>query len=111
MNKSHRLRVVRAGGMTMSVARYTARNAVFGFLVALPLIGALLFQWDVLRPLVEREASAALGRAVRIGHLDVALARQPVVVFERVAIANPDEFPADSTMATIDRLAARVDLD
>src|SRR5258706_10746470 len=93
----------------MSVARYTAHNAALGFLVALPFTVALFFQWDVLRPLVESQASARLGRPVQIGHLGVELARNPRVILERIAIANPADFPAESMMASIDRLAIQLD--
>jgi uncharacterized protein involved in outer membrane biogenesis len=94
----------------MSVARYTARNAVLGLLVALPVVTALFFEWDVLIPLVERYASAAVGRPVHVGHLAVEFARQPRVIAERITVGNPDDFPADSTMASIERLAVRVDV-
>jgi uncharacterized protein involved in outer membrane biogenesis len=94
----------------MSVARYTARNAFLGLVVALPVTVALFFEWDVLIPLVERYASASLGRPVHVGHLAVELAQQPRVIAERITLANPDDFPPDSTMASIERLAVRVDV-
>jgi uncharacterized protein involved in outer membrane biogenesis len=93
-----------------SAVRYIARNAALGLLVALPVAVALFFEWDVLIPLVERYASASLGRPVHIGHLRVELAQRPRIVAERITLANPDDFPADSTMASIDRLAVRLDV-
>src|SRR5258707_4268898 len=94
----------------MSVGRHTARCALLGPVVALPIVTALFFEWDVLIPLVERYASASLGRPVHVGHLAVELAQQPRVIVERITVGNPDEVPADSTLASIERLAVRVDV-
>jgi uncharacterized protein involved in outer membrane biogenesis len=70
---------------------------------------ALLWDWDWFRPLIERQASAATGRTVRLGHFDVHLSRRPQLVLEHIALANPEGFPADSNTATIDRLALRIE--
>jgi len=69
----------------------------------------LLWDWNWFRPLLERQASAAIGRTVRLGHFDVQLARQPQLVLERIALANPAGFPVDSDTATIDRVAIRIE--
>ncbi len=69
----------------------------------------LLWDWDWFRPVLERQASAALGRPVRLGHFDVHLSRRPQLVLERIALANPAGFPAGSDTATIDRLAIRIE--
>jgi len=79
-------------------------------IAALLLLGmALLWDWNWLRPLVAREASEALGRRVTLGHFEVHLSRYPQLVLEHIAVANPDDLPADSSLATIDRLAIRID--
>ncbi len=94
----------------MSVARYTARNAALGLLIALPVATVLFFDWDALLPVVESMASTRMGRPIHIGHLAVELAQQPRIVLERIAVDNPDGFPAGSTMASVERLAIRVDI-
>jgi uncharacterized protein involved in outer membrane biogenesis len=74
-------------------------------------IVAVVFVWDWnwLRPVVEQQASSALGRPVTIGHFALEVARYPRLVLDNVAIANPPESPADGRLGTIDRLAVRVD--
>ncbi|MDB5988524.1 MAG: AsmA family protein [Nevskia sp.] len=79
-----------------------------GIFVALLLALILLWDWNWLRPLLEQQASAALGRSVSIGHFEVHLARHPQLVADHVTVANPEDFPAASRMATIDRLAIRI---
>ena len=80
-----------------------------GVTAALLLALVLLWDWNWLRPLVEKQAAAALGRRVTLGHFDVHLARHPQLVLDHLALANPDGFPADSSLLTIDRLAIRID--
>ncbi len=80
----------------------------FGIFLALLIALILLWDWNWFRPLVEHQASAALGRKVTLGHFDVYLARHPQLVADKIAIANPDEFPVDSSLATVDRLAIRI---
>jgi AsmA family protein len=70
----------------------------------------LLWDWNWFRPLVEAQASSALGRPVGIGHFDVRLARRPLLVFDNVTVANPQNFPGGPQMGKIDRLSVRVDL-
>ena len=82
---------------------------VLGAVVVLLAALVLLWDWNWFRPLVEAQASSALGRKVTLGHFDIRLARYPQLVLDRIAVANPDEFPPDSSMATIDRLAIRID--
>ncbi len=55
----------------------------------------LLWDWDWFIPLVERQASSALGRKVTISHLHVHLGRNTTVQADDVVVANPDGFPAD----------------
>ena len=92
----------------------TRRSRLWTIGVGTPLLVILLlvlfWDWNWLRPLVEAQASAALGRPVGIGHFDVRLARRPLLVFDNVTIANPDKFPGDKQMGKIDRLSVRVDV-
>jgi AsmA family protein len=83
-------------------------QVLLGVLVLLAAL-ALLWNWNWFRPLVERQASAALGRKVTLGHFDVRLGRYPQLVLDQLALANPDDFPAGSNTATVDRLAVRID--
>ncbi len=78
-------------------------------IAAVLLAVALLWDWNWFRPLVAREASTAIGRRVTLGHLDVHLSRQPQIVLEQIAVANPDDLPPQSKLATIDRLTIRID--
>ncbi len=77
----------------------------FGVVVVAAGIGAALFQWDWLIPLVDRQASAALGRPVTISHLHVHLGRDTRIEADGVVIANPDGWPGGGNFATADRLA------
>ncbi len=82
---------------------------VLGIVVVLLVALVLLWDWNWFRPLVAAQASAALGRRVTLGHFDVHLSRYPQLVLDRIAVANPDDLPPDSNLATIDRLAVRID--
>ncbi len=82
---------------------------VLGGVIALLALAVFLFQWDWLIPLVNKQASAALGRPVSITHLHVKLGRVPHIVAEGVTIANPPDWPGGGNFATIDRLAVDVD--
>jgi uncharacterized protein involved in outer membrane biogenesis len=73
------------------------------------LLLAVLWDWNWLRPLVERQASAALGRAVTLQHFDVEPGWHPRLIADGVAVANPDEFPQGSKLGSIERLAIRID--
>ncbi len=71
------------------------------------MIGALavFWNWDWFIPIVESKASAALGRAVTIGHLQVHLGRIVEVDAADVTIANPPDWPTtDAKFATIQTL-------
>ncbi|PTU30182.1 AsmA family protein [Stenotrophobium rhamnosiphilum] len=73
------------------------------------LLLVLLWDWNWFKPLVESQASASLGRKVTIGHMDVALSRQPLIVLDNIVIANPSEFPTDGAFSTIAQLSLRID--
>lgn len=78
------------------------------FALALAVLVAV-FDWNWFKPLVERQASAALSRQVTIGDFHVELGWTPRIVAERVVVANPPDWPGGGNFATIDRLAVDVD--
>ena len=67
-------------------------------MVALAVLVAV-WDWDWFRPLVAREASAALGRKVTMQHFVLRLGRQAVAVVDGMQIANPDGFVQDAPLA------------
>ena len=88
------------------------------WLMAAPLIGVglvvligLIWDWNWFRPLVERIISVQLDRTVQLGHFDIKdfLSREPLIVFDAIAVGNPADFPSGTQLGTIDRLSARVD--
>jgi uncharacterized protein involved in outer membrane biogenesis len=79
------------------------------FLFALVLL-AVFWDWNWFRPIVEAQASAALGRPVTLQHFDLQPGRQTVAIADGVTVANPAGFPSDKPFATIDRLAVTVDV-
>ena len=80
-----------------------------GGVVALLALAVFLFRWDWLIPIVNAQASAALGRPVTVSHLSVKLGRVPHVVVEGITIANPEGWPGGGNFATVERLALDVD--
>jgi uncharacterized protein involved in outer membrane biogenesis len=89
------------------VPRWSIILAGLGVVV---LAAVLLFRWDWLIPLVQAQASAALHRPVRIGHLEVSLGRVTTVTASDVTVADPDGFPADQHFAQLGQLAVSVDV-
>ena len=73
------------------------------------LLLALLWDWDWFRPLVERQASAALGRAVTLQRFDVELGRYPRLTADGLAVANPPDWPSDGHLLRVEHIAVRVD--
>jgi uncharacterized protein involved in outer membrane biogenesis len=73
----------------------------------LVIIAALIWfwNWDWFIPIVESQASSALGRQVAIQHLHVRLGRVTEVAATGITIANPENFSSDfGALATIDQL-------
>ena len=75
-----------------------------GLVLAILVLAVALFQWDWLIPIVNRQASAALGRPVTIQHLHVSLGRTTRIEADGLVIANPDGWPGGGNFATADRL-------
>ena len=82
---------------------------VLGAVVLLIAAGVALFQWDWLIPVVDKYASSALGRPVRITHLHVKLGRVPHIVADGVTIANPPDWPGGGNFATAEHLTIDFD--
>ncbi|MBV8915134.1 MAG: AsmA family protein, partial [Acetobacteraceae bacterium] len=82
---------------------------VLGGIVVVLAVGAALFQWDWLIPLVDARASAALGRPVKVAHLHVRLGRVPRVVADGVVIGNPPDWPGGGDFATAEHLTIDAD--
>ena len=74
-------------------------------------IGVLVavWDWDWFRPLIEREASAALGRPVTLQHFGLRLGRQTVAVADGVRIANPEAFAQEPPLAVAERLTVTIE--
>lgn len=86
-------------------------NELGGLIVLVAAIVALVWLWDWnwLRPMVERQAGNALGRTVRIGSLDVRGWRHPTIVLEQIRIDNPDGFARESGFGRMERLEVTFD--
>ena len=99
-----------SGAPAKSRRRRVPRSLVaLGVVVLAIVLLAVFWDWNWFRPLAESQASAYLGRKVTIRNLDVKLSRTPQVILDGIAIANPDGFPPDSHLATMDRLAVTLD--
>lgn len=71
----------------------------------------LLWDWNWFKPLLERRATAAIGRSVQIGDLDVALSSQPLIRLEAITVANPESFADDpAPFASVERIHLRLGL-
>lgn len=80
---------------------------------AILLVAALwwAWNWNWFKPLVERKASSALGRSVRIAALSLHDWRRPVVILHGIEIDNPSGFPGETRFGGIERLELTLDLD
>jgi uncharacterized protein involved in outer membrane biogenesis len=80
-------------------------------IAVLVLLLIIFWSWDWFIPLVDSQASAAIGRKVTIQHLHIQLGRVTTVRATGVQIANPDGFPAsDPQFVTADALVIRADI-
>ncbi len=83
---------------------------VLGILAVAIIALILLWRWDWFVPLVDREASAVLGRKVTVQHLHVRLGRTTLITVDSVRVENPQGFPVDPPFATIDHLSVGFEL-
>ena len=79
------------------------------FVVAIVAVVAL-WDWDWFLPIVERKASAEIGRHVTAKHLHVQLGRVTTVALDDVEIANADGFDAQTPFAHADKLTVLADV-
>jgi AsmA family protein len=71
----------------------------------------IFWRWDWFIPIVESQASSAIGRKVTIAHLHVRLGRTTRIIADDVTVANPDGFPADvPPLAKVAHLGVLVDV-
>ncbi len=77
------------------------------FVLAIAILIAV-WQWDWFIPLVDAQASAALGRKVTIQHLHVHLGGTTLITADGVRVESPPGFPADQPLATMDHLTVGV---
>ena len=79
-------------------------------LVGLPTL-AVMAAPTLLRPLIEHEASAALGRQVIIDSVHLQFGNQITVVLKNLVVGNPEGFPAQAEpFARIAHLSIRLDV-
>jgi uncharacterized protein involved in outer membrane biogenesis len=80
-------------------------------LAVLILLLIIFWNWDWFIPIVDSQASAAIGRKVTIQHLHVQLGRVTTVRATGITIANPDGFPAsDPQFVTADALVVQANI-
>ena len=83
---------------------------VLGTFVVACIAVIALWDWDWFLPLVDRQASSAIGRKTTAQHLHVRFGRTTVVALDGVQIAAADGYPADKPFATADKLTVAVDV-
>lgn len=75
------------------------------------LLLVLLWDWNWFKPLIERQASQAVGRTVAIDDLEVTLSWHPDVILSGITLANPEGFMAGAApLASINRVMLRFGL-
>lgn len=79
-----------------------------GTIIGLIILLIILWQWDWFIPLVDRQASAAIGRQVTIAHLHVRLGRVTRIIADDVRVAGTDQFP--KPLASAQHLTVNVEL-
>jgi uncharacterized protein involved in outer membrane biogenesis len=74
------------------------------------IVAAILSAPAWLKPVIERQASTALGHRVHIAHLAIRPTLHPTITLKGVEVANPQGFPQNRALATVERLSITVDL-
>ena len=83
---------------------------VFGVIFALVLIAILSFDWNMLKPYVERQVTEKTGREFLIkGNLDISLSLNPRISAEGLSLANAD-WGTEQPMLGINKIAFRISL-
>src|SRR3954447_6712628 len=89
---------------------HKAALAILGTITIALVLLIAVWNWDWFIPFAERQATAALGRPVSIHHLNVTLARNPVLGVGGPVIGNPAGSPAAlPPLARIERLGVTLD--
>ncbi len=90
------------------------RGRIFGSLLGIFVVAVValvvFWRWDWFIPLVESEASSALGRKVTIAHLHVQLGRVTTIIVDNPVVAEPAGFPEDKPFATAQTLTITSDV-
>ena len=79
-----------------------------GLLLTLTIVISALFEWNWLKPMLEAQTSAAMGRPAHIANLRVDFHWLPVVHVEGFQVGNPPGFDGPD-LASIDDLAIEVE--
>ena len=97
----------------MSIRPKTVKKTIlliFGALFLLAIIFAIWFDWNMLKPYVERQVTEKTGREFTIrGDLDVSLSLNPLVSIGGLSLANA-EWGTQQPMLDVDKAAFRVSL-
>ncbi len=78
-----------------------------GFVLVVALL-IVFWDWDWFLPIVERQASNALGRPVTATHLHVHLGRVTTATLDDVVVAEPRDFAGEPPVATVKHLTVAV---
>ena len=79
-----------------------------GLLVVAIVLLVVFWSWDWFLPIVEGQATAALGRKVTAAHLHVHLGRVTTATLDDVKIAEPSGFDTEPPVATVRHLRVSV---
>ena len=81
---------------------------VLGTLIVAIVLLVVFWNWDWFLPIVDREASATLGRKVTAAHLHVHLGRVTTARLDDVTVAEPSGFDTEPPVATVRHLTVAV---
>ncbi len=91
-----------------------SRLRLWPFFLGIPIVAIVLlvvfWRWDWFIPLVDAQASSALGRKVTVSHLHVHLGRITTVTVDDPVVAEPAGFPEDKPFATARTLTISADV-
>ena len=91
---------------------WSAIGAIVAGIVVACVALAFIWDWNWLRPTVEKKIADELQRPVTLAHFDVqnVFSAQPKLVLDNIVIGNPPGFPDGTQTGTIQRLSLRFDL-
>jgi AsmA family protein len=96
----------------MAARRIPTWTKIVGGVAVVLVLVAAFWSWAWFIPLIETRASAAAGRPVSIGDLDVDLGRVMRVTLDDIVVGNPENFPApeNAPFARVGRLSVDIDV-